>query len=120
MLTRWIVIAAMSLLAGCVDLGHVGSHPQLKEAWFPANVEKTYTCLYSAALVNHLRLEEDESLPGGRRRFNLLNQNDELVAWLDMARSGKQTDVDFFYGRNDKPIEQRLMAMIKQCRQELN
>lgn len=120
MLNRWIVIALLGLLAGCVDMGRVGTHPQLTQAYFSANRDRTGQCLDAEAILNQLRLEEDGPLAGGSRRFNLLGQDDEVVAWLDMSASGKQTNVDFFYGRDDKKTEQRLITMIKQCQRELN
>jgi hypothetical protein len=117
---RCTIVIGLGLLTGCADMGRVGFSPKLKEAFVSASVEKTWRCLDAQATANHLRLEEDDPLPGGSRRFNLLNQDDEVVAWLDISAFNKQSDIDMFYGKDDKQTESRLMAMVKQCQQELN
>lgn len=122
MLKGWgrTIVIGLGLLTGCVDMGRVGFYPKLKEAFTSASVERTWQCLDAQATVNQLRLEEDDPLPGGSRRFNLLNQNDEVVAWLDISAFNEQSNIDMFYGKDDKPIESKLMAMVEQCQRELN
>jgi hypothetical protein len=124
MFIRWTVIFSLGLLAGCVDLGKVSLHPQLKQFWFSANMDSTYRCLDGEAMINGLRLEEDDPLPGGSRRFNLEDRDSLVVAWLDMTPFGqsthKQTSVDLFYGHNDPQTEQQLMAMMTQCKKTLD
>lgn len=110
----------LGLLTGCVDMGRVGFFPKLKEAFISASVERTWRCLDAQATANQLRLEEGDPLPGGSRRFNLLNQNDEVVAWLDISAFNKRSDIDMFYGKNDKPTESQLMTMVEHCQRELN
>ena len=120
---RWAVIFSLSLLAGCVDMGKVGLHPQLKEYWFSVNTNTTYRCLDSEATLNSLRLEEVAPLSDGSRRFELYDKADVMVANLDISPFGqpvgKQTSVDLFYGRNDPQSARQLMAMVVQCQKKL-
>lgn len=124
MLMRWTLIFSLSLLAGCVDMGKVGMHPQLKEYWFSANTDTTYRCLDSEATLNGLRLEEGDPFPSGSRRFELYDKADVMVAHLDISPFGqpadKQTNVDLFYGRNDPQSERQLMTMMARCQKELD
>ncbi|WP_263070983.1 hypothetical protein [Enterobacter huaxiensis] len=122
MLKRWrgTIVIGLGLLTGCVDMGRVGFSPKLKEAFISASVQRTWRCLDAQATANQLRLEEGDPLPGGSRRFNLLNQNDEVVAWLDISAVNKRSDIDMFYGKDDKPTESQLMAIVEQCQRELN
>ena len=115
MFARWVAIAFLCLLAGCVDLGNVGLHPQLKEFRFSRSMNQLYRCLDHEAMHNDLRLEEDGSLSTSSRRFNVLDKDGVVVAWLDMRSSDRQTDVDLFYGRNDRHTEGHLMMMMAQC-----
>ncbi len=117
---KWTIVIGLGLLTGCADMGRVGFSPKLKETLVSASVERTWQCLGAQATANQLRLEEDDPLPGGSRRFNLLNQDGEVVAWLDISAFNKQSDIDMFYGKDDKQTESQLMAMVKQCQQELN
>lgn len=124
MFKRWTAIFLLGLLAGCVDLGKVGLHPQLKQFWLSANMDRTYRCLDDEAMLNGLRLKEDDPLPGGSRRFNLEDRDGIVVAWLDMTpfgqSGGKQTSVDLFYGRNNPHTEQQLMTIMTQCEKTLD
>ena len=117
---KWTIAIGLGLLTGCADMGRVGFSPKLKETFVSASVERTWQCLDAQATANQLRLEEDGPLPGGSRRFNLLNQDGEVVAWLDISAFNKQSDIDMFYGKDDKQTESQLMVMVKQCQQELN
>lgn len=117
---RWTIVIGLGLLTGCADMGKVGFSPKLKEAIISASVERTWRCLDAQAMANQLRLEEGDPLPGGSRRFILLNQDDEVIAWLDISAFNKQSDIDMFYGKDDKQTESQLMAMVNQCQRELN
>lgn len=117
---RWTIVIGLGLLTGCVDMGKVGFSPKLKEVFISASVERTWQCLDAQAIANQLRLEEGDPQPGGSRRFNLLNQDGEVMAWLDISAFNKQSDIDMFYGKDDKQTESQLMAMVKQCQRELN
>ncbi|ROP59406.1 hypothetical protein EDF81_2208 [Enterobacter sp. BIGb0383] len=120
MFNRMILVVSLSLLSGCVNLGKVGMHPQLKTSSFSASMDRTYRCLDSEAIRQALRLTEDDRLPGGGRRYNLLDQHNAVVAWLDMNSSGKQTSIDLFYGRSEPQTERQLLTMVKQCQRELD
>ncbi|MDI3426697.1 hypothetical protein QLG21_11880 [Enterobacter sp. V87_3] len=77
---KWTIAIGLGLLTGCADMGRVGFSPKLKETLVSASVERTWQCLDTQATAKQLRLEEDDPLPGGSRRFNLLNQDGEVVA----------------------------------------
>jgi hypothetical protein len=93
MLMNKTIISIMAvMLCGCVDLGRVGLHPELKTAYFDGQKHIVESCLYSAALSQKLSLMKDDSLPGGTERYDLQDANYENVAWVDITPSGeKQT-----------------------------
>lgn len=111
-----VILLALAL-CGCVDLGRVGMHPELKSVYFDGYKGETERCLYSAALQQHFSLEYSDTLSGGMGRYNLTNHNDELVAWVDISPPNrKQTNVDFYYARNAPDVKSAVFAMIAQCK----
>ncbi|EPZ6101364.1 hypothetical protein ACX6VJ_001448 [Klebsiella variicola] len=104
-------------LSGCVDLGRVGMHPDLKTAYFNGHQNAVENCLYDAALNQKLSLMKDDPLPGGTKRYNLQDANYEDVAWVEVSKSGDQTSVDFYYAPD---VRSSIFAMIDQCQKSLH
>ena len=111
----WLALA----LCGCVDLGRVGTDPQLESVYFDGHKGETESCLYSAALQQRFSLEYSDTLSGGMVRYNLTDPDDELVAWVDIAPfNRKQTNADFYYARNAPDVKSAVFAMIAQCKRD--
>lgn len=104
------------LLVGCVDLGRVGMHPELKLVYLDGRPHEVAGCLYSAALSQHLNLERDSQLPGGITRYNLTDRNDEAVAWVEIsAEDHKQSSVSFYYAK-EPDVRAAVSAMAARCK----
>ena len=103
-------------LSGCVALGHVGMHPDLKTAYFNGQRNAVENCLYDAALNQKLSLTKDDPMPGGTKRYNLQDVNYEDVAWVEVSKSGDQTSVYFYYAPD---VRSSIFAMIEQCQKSL-
>jgi len=105
---------------GCVDLGRIGMHPELKTAYFDGNQHKVATCLYSAAISQHLFFMEDDPFPDGSQRYNLQDANYVDVAWVNFSTfNSKQTSVDFFYAPHAPDVTSAINAMISECKNSL-
>ncbi|AVF37629.1 hypothetical protein [Rahnella sikkimica] len=103
--------------SGCVDLGRVGMHPELKTAYFDGRQHEVINCLYSAALNQHLSLMRGDPYPDGSERYNLQDANFEDVAWIDVSTfSNKQTSVNFFYAPHAPDVTAAISAMVSQCK----
>lgn len=108
------------MLCGCVDLGRVGIHPELKTVYFKGQKHSVENCLYSAALSQKLSLMRGDPLPGGTDRYDLQDANYEDVAWVDISSFGrKQTSVNFYYAPNAPDVHKAISSMIAICQKEL-
>lgn len=108
------------LLSGCIDLGRVGIHPELKTIYFKSHTNAVANCLYSAALKQELLLIKDDPLPGNTSRFNLQDEHYDNVAYVDISPSGEnQSSVDFFYAPHAPDVHNAIVSMIAQCEREL-
>ncbi|NEG63860.1 hypothetical protein GQQ23_16125 [Pantoea agglomerans] len=111
-----IIALSISLLGGCVDMGRVGLHPTTKTAYFDGHPFQVESCLSVAAQDQRLYLEQDEPLPDGTMRYNL-EQDDETVAWVEIAKfSHHQTSATFYYDSKASDINTAVSAMIARCK----
>lgn len=111
-----IIALSISLLGGCVDMGRLGLHPTTKTAYFDGHPFQVESCLSVAAQDQRLYLEQDEPLPDGTRRYNL-EQDDETVAWVEIAKfSHHQTSATFYYDPKASDISTEVSGMIARCK----
>ncbi|MBK5017449.1 hypothetical protein IBT54_004428 [Pantoea sp. S62] len=116
---RMIVGLSLVLLGGCVDMGRVGLHPDTKTAYFDGHPYQVESCLTVAAQDRRLYLEQDDPLPNGEKRFNLVQDN-ETVAWVEIAKfSHHQTSATFYYDPKAPDISASVSAMIAACKTSL-
>jgi len=107
-------------LCGCVDLGLVGIHPELKTVYFDGNKHDVESCFQYAVFKQKMSLTVDDPLPGGTERYNLKDTNYNDVAWIDITDSGKfQTAVNFYYAPHSPDIHQVISGMISLCQKRL-
>lgn len=107
---------ASCFLCGCVDPGHVTFHPKTTTGYFSGHRYGVEQCLEAEALSQHFRLETDDPLPGGVDRFNLLNSQSEVVAWVDVAKfSRRETSAQFYYAPDEPETERAVAAMMARC-----
>lgn len=116
-----MVINIMGLvLSGCMDLGRIGIHPELKTTYFNGHKNAFENCLYSAALAQHLSMMTDAPIPGGIDRYILKDANYEDVAWVEISLLGNnQTSVSFYYAPNAPDVHKAILYMISQCEHEM-
>lgn len=120
-MNKFLVSLMFVTLCGCVDLGKIGIHPELKTIYFDASNKAVEDCLYESALNQRMLMMKDDPLPGGTARFNLQDANYDNVAYLDISTfDAKQTSVDFFYARHAPDVHKAIISMISQCKRELN
>ncbi|MCC4108686.1 hypothetical protein [Serratia ureilytica] len=114
-----IIIGFVStLLAGCAGTLDKIQHSTLKAGFFSDSVERTRDCIETEVMRRHFYLEDDEPLPGGSKRFNLL-QNGNEVANLDMSAVGSATQVNFFYDERDTTLAAEVAGVIQHCQKAL-
>ncbi len=109
---------ASILLAGCAGALDKFQHTTLNAGFFSDSVERTQDCIETEVMRRHFYLEDDEPLPGGIKRFNLL-QNGNEVANLDMSAVGSTTQVNFFYDERDTALAAEVAGMIQHCKKAL-
>jgi len=113
---KTIITLCLVLLVGCVDMGRVGMHPEMKTAYFDGRPYQAEACLTAAALDQRLYLEKDDPLPNDTKRFNLVQDN-ETVAWVEITAFGhRQTSATFYYNRTASDIRASVSAMIAECK----
>lgn len=119
-MNKLIMIMIVLITSGCVDLGRIGIHPELKTVYFNGHKNALEDCLYSAALTHHLSMLTDDPLPGGTDRYNLQDADYEDVAWVDISPFGNnQTSVSFYYAPNAPDVNKAILFMISQCEHEM-
>lgn len=111
--------AVMAMLSGCSGFIDKVKNTELKEEYFSAGVDRTQGCLQYQSLRHQFYLEQDDPLPNGDKRYNLLRDHD-AVANIDMGKSGKQTLVNFFYDKRDPQVKSALTDIIHQCHRNLD
>ena len=80
-------------------------------------INEVASCLQSAAVNNDLLMQQDDSLPDGSYRYNILDAGGNTVAWVDIADfSGKQSTVSFYYARHNKDMYEAISSIIAQCK----
>jgi len=110
------MLLACCCLCGCANLGQVTLHPETTTGYFSAHRTGVEQCLETEALNQRLRLEADDPLPGGVDRFNLLNAQAEVVAWIEVAGfSHHETSAQFYYAPDRPAIAQAVATMIARC-----
>ncbi|MBV4368115.1 hypothetical protein ACMGGR_18865 [Erwinia sp. BNK-24-b] len=109
------VAFSLLLLCGCVDMGRVGMHPELKSFYLDGSPHEVAGCLYSAASHQHLFLERDDPLPGGTRRYKLKDTDNEDVAWVEISSAPhKQSHVNVYQAR-EADVRTAVSAMVARC-----
>ncbi|WP_444878182.1 hypothetical protein [Citrobacter koseri] len=107
-------------LCGCVDLGRIGMHPELKTTYFNVNKHEVESCLEYSAFKQKLSLTVDDPLPGGTDRYNLTDAGYNDVAWVDISNFGdKQTSVSFYYAPHAPDVHKAILSMISVCQSNL-
>ena len=113
-----MLITAFATLTGCINVDSSLFNQQVKAAWFKGHPYRVENCLYQAAHHQDLTLEEDDPLPDGMKRFNLINPQQKRIAMLDTAKfSDDQTSVNFYYARNDPALAQKIDRLIGYCKE---
>lgn len=108
-------------LSGCVDVGLVGIHPELRTTYVNGYKDDVESCLYSAAITQKMSLVADEPLPNETSRYDLQNSDDENVAWVDVSQlNNRQTEVSFYYAPHTPDIHKAVMAILSECRDVLH
>lgn len=108
-------------LCGCVDLGRIGMHPELKTTYFNGNKHEVEICLEYSAFKQKMSLTADDPLPGGTERYNLMDASYNDVAWIDITDSGShQTAVSFYYAPHSPDIHKTISGMISRCQKHLH
>ena len=103
-------------LCGCVDVGQVSLHPQTTTGYFSAQRGEVESCLENEALRQQHQLQRDDPLPGGADRFNLLNPQSEVVAWIEVAPfSNRETSAQFYYAPDKPETKSVVAALISRC-----
>lgn len=75
------------------------------------------SCVYSAAISQHLYLDRDDLLPGGAQRFNLQQGDRTVIAWVEIDRfNPSETSVNFYYDPQEVDIRAAVMPMIAECK----
>lgn len=112
-----ILLLMLSITAGCVDTGRVGLHPHLQTAYFNAHPYQVQSCLFSAAINQHLSLERDDPLPGGAQRYNLEQGDGTVIAWIETDKfNHSETSVNFVYDAQAADIRAAVATMIAECK----
>lgn len=113
---RTIITLSLVLLGGCVDMGRVGLHPEMKSAYFDGDSYQVESCLTAAAQNQQVYLEQDDPLPNGGMRYNLMQEN-ETVAWVEVEKfSHHQTSATFYYELKAPDISTVVLTMIAACK----
>lgn len=108
------------MLCGCVDLGRIGIHPELRTINMKGDKYAVENCLHSAGLLQNLSLIKGIPFPGGTERYDLQDSNYESVAWVDVSSHGeKQSSVNFYYLPGAPDAHKAVVSMISQCRDDL-
>ncbi|QPG28476.1 hypothetical protein IV493_06560 [Pantoea sp. SM3640] len=114
---RFITAVSIMILCGCVDVGRVGLHPDIKTAYYKGHVYQIESCLISTAMAQNLTLEEDAPLSGGTKRFNLVQSGNTVIAWIEIYRSDiHQTSTVFYYDSHAPDINTAVSAMMNTCK----
>ena len=112
-----ILLLILVVTAGCVDTGRVGLPPHLQTAYFDAQPFQVQSCLFSAAINQHLSLERDDPLPGGAQRYNLKQGDGTVIAWIESDKfNHRETSVNFFYDAQAADIRAAVATMIAECK----
>lgn len=117
LMKKTVLVVALMMVAGCVDTGRVGLHPQVKTAYFNAHPDQVQSCLYSAAISRHLYLDQDDPLPGGTQRYNLEQGDGTVIAWVEIAKfNHSETSTEFFYDPHAADVSASVAALIDECK----
>ncbi|EQA1624823.1 hypothetical protein V5K00_RS22215 [Enterobacter asburiae] len=104
-------------LSGCVNLGKIGTHPDVASFYINHTKSQVADCLIYASSKEHLFLEFDEFLPDGSEKYNLQDKDSTDVAWVEVSRfSGKQSIVEVYYAPHDLKLHESILAIANQCK----
>lgn len=110
------LLLAACVLSGCVDVGQVTLHPETTTGYFSGHRYRVEQCLEGVAASQRHLLQPDDPLPDGSHRFNLLNAQSEVVAWVEVGHfSAGQTSAQFYYGPNHPETKATISTMIARC-----
>lgn len=114
---KFPVLFLMFLLCGCVDMGRVGLHPDVKTASIEGRKAAVEDCLLYEARKQNFVVEEDSPLSNDTDRFNLEDSSNTLVGWIEVSSSGKHTtDVDVFYAPNAPEVKKAVTTILSHCK----
>ena len=111
-----LAVMFVLLLVGCVDLGRVGTHPDMKQVYLKGYPHNVADCLFAAAQSQHLRLERDGRLTQGIEKYNLTDRNYDNVAWIEIAAAGRQQSSVTFYYAKEPDVSAAVSAMAARCK----
>ena len=116
-MNKLLILFPALCLSGCVDLGKVGTHPEVASFYINHPKGQVADCLMYASSREHLSLEFDDTLPDGSERYNLKDSDYTDVAWVEVSKfSGKQTSVEFYYAPHDPGFHNSILSIVDQCK----
>lgn len=116
-MNKLLILFPALCLSGCVDLGNIGTHPEVASFYINHPKNQVADCLIYASFREHLSLEFDDIFPDGSERYNLQDSNSTDVAWVEVSKfSGKQTSVEFYYAPHDPGLHKSILSIVDQCK----
>jgi hypothetical protein len=116
-MNKLLILFPALCLSGCVDLGKVGTHPEVASFYINHPKSQVADCLMYASSREHLSLEFDDTLPDGSERYNLQDSDYTDVAWVEVSKfSGKQTSVEFYYAPHEPGLHKSILSIVDQCK----
>lgn len=103
-------------VAGCVDLGKVGLHPELNVVYINGQPSEVADCLYSAAISQGLYLARDDRLSDGTARYTLQDSQYESVANVELSRFSQDQTSVYFYRAKEAATGSAIAKMTEQCK----
>lgn len=116
-MNKLLTLFPVLCLSGCVDLGKIGTHPEVASFYINHTKSQVADCLIYASSREHLSLEFDDTLPDGSEKYNLQDSEFTDVAWVEVSKfSGKQTSVYFYYAPHDPALHKSILSIVDQCK----
>lgn len=117
-MNKCLILFPALCLSGCVDLGKIGTHPEVASFYVDHPKSQVADCLIYASFREHLSLEFDDTLPDGSEKYNLQNSDSTDVAWVEVSKfSGKQTSIEFYYAPHDPEVQKSILSIVEQCKE---
>lgn len=116
-MNKLLILFPALFLSGCVDLGKIGTHPEVASFYINHSKSQVADCLIYASFREHLSLEFDYTLPDGSERYNLQDSDSNDVAWVEVGKfSRKQTSVEFYYAPHEPGLHKSILSIVEQCK----